>query len=1302
MISRGRRRPIRVRFATILLGAATALGLTQWAEHARGAQTPPDPGTTLVLFEQQFHALLLVADGIAEAALARSPAFATELAAAGPLATRLEGVGVLGPDLRYRAWRGSPAATRPGEPRFATRVEGVRTRLIVNVGPDDRGRSASACFIIDSTNSDLAFEALLPARLRGAIEVDFVDSLASGPTQSPLLRSPSGEILGQARVLPTDPETGTTPVSRRAVAVAALVLLALVGLSFDWRAASRSPVGSALSIAVICAGRLLLLQPDAPLVLLPRSIGSASLFGAGGIGGALRSPGDLVLTGLAAVLIAGVLRTRLRILSRRRPWIAVAFAVAALVPAVCALDQLAILLAKNSRIALADRPPSLNLVPENVLWLGLVLPLLAVGSIAGTSMALIRRGDARGSRRRMGSTAVATILVLGPWMIFRLGDGAGVAASEQLRTQQLRQALTQSSLRAATLESAVATIAERHRGGVGALQSPEFVAYRDWVESPLYGSGYKSSIEILDDDENRISQFSFDLPPLAPDLANSGSTRARGEAVELSPSRLRSVLHAEARIEPDSGFVVGHVLDEPDNLPFLPSTQPFLAALGPSLTAPGIGKYEITPEYVLYDADGGIVLSTLHQPPADTLILREAAANGTTQRIVTGGQAYLAVAGVEPPDRRMHLLLLPIRSGIETGASAVRLLLFGLLVWAAGILASKLLRPGGLSRLVASFRGSFYRKLVATLLLASVVPLIGLALVLRGYIENRGEAARLASATQAAAAAQRAIEDVLALVNDTEDGLLSWLSEVVGQEIHIFHDGLLEATSRRELFSSGLLSPRLDGAVYSRLVEDRMPIVVERTQLGATAITVAYSPIRVESMPPGSLILAVPLIAEERQIQREVTRVLEMILLATVVLVGLLAAGAAVLARTVATPVRELMAASARIGSGDYSARLSPRTQDELAGLAHGFNSMAEALADQREDLERRRDYMEALLEHATTGVLSLDPEGRIVTVNPAAAALLEGCRDRLTAGAELVTALYGCESLAPLAEALLRADPSRGEPIEVDLGSGSELQRLRLVRVELRDAAHAGFGELILLDDVTDLMRSNQLEAWADMARAIAHEIKNPLTPIQLSTEHVARLLADRGILPSKEIDDCLDAILRQVRALREIASEFSTYAKLPNLAPESVDPVEFMSHTVAPYRAAPPPGIRIVEEYAPTPRITIDRRVLARAVINLVENALQAMPEGGTLTLVVAEAAAGREVEFCVRDTGHGVSPRARSRLFEPYFSTKSSGTGLGLAIVRRAVEAHGGRIEVENAPAVGAEFRISIPATGPAAGC
>jgi len=225
--------------------------------------------------------------------------------------------------------------------------------------------------------------------------------------------------------------------------------------------------------------------------------------------------------------------------------------------------------------------------------------------------------------------------------------------------------------------------------------------------------------------------------------------------------------------------------------------------------------------------------------------------------------------------------------------------------------------------------------------------------------------------------------------------------------------------------------------------------------------------------------------------------------------------------------------------------------------------------------------------------------------------------------------------------------------------------------------------------------MRSNQLSAWAEMARAIAHEIKNPLTPIQLSTEHLQRLLRDRGVLPSPKIDACLTTVMKQVRSLYEIAGTFSAYAKLPQLAPRPTDPVAFMRETVEPYRVADPPGVTIEEHYEPTDPISIDSKVLARAVINLIENALHAMPKGGGLSFAVGpHPSRPEEVALSVSDSGHGLSPEARRRLFEPYFSTRSGGTGLGLAIVRRVVEAHRGAIEVENRPEGGTTFRIVLP--------
>jgi len=368
---------------------------------------------------------------------------------------------------------------------------------------------------------------------------------------------------------------------------------------------------------------------------------------------------------------------------------------------------------------------------------------------------------------------------------------------------------------------------------------------------------------------------------------------------------------------------------------------------------------------------------------------------------------------------------------------------------------------------------------------------------------------------------------------------------------------------------------------------------------------------------------------------------------------------------------------------------------------------MATSLESQRSSLTRRKEYIEALLRYATAGVVSTDPEGNVVTINPAARLLLELEEDEPVNGAPLADLVGRTQRLAPLRDALAR--PENGsDPQEIDLDPGEKddtYHRLRLVHVFLPDPSGNRPGSLYLMDDVTDMMRSSQLEAWAEMARAIAHEIKNPLTPIQLSAEHLERLLRDRGTLPDDALESCLDTVKKQVRTLREIARGFSTYAKIPSIRPEPIDPAVFMKNTLEPYRISPPPGLRIVESYEPAPPISMDVRVMARAVVNLVENALQSMAgpgavEGepgeprGTLTAAVDFDGKRGNVRLTIGDTGTGLSEEARKRLFEPYFSTKSSGTGLGLAIVKQSVQAHGGGIEVESDPATGTVFHILIP--------
>jgi nitrogen fixation/metabolism regulation signal transduction histidine kinase len=225
------------------------------------------------------------------------------------------------------------------------------------------------------------------------------------------------------------------------------------------------------------------------------------------------------------------------------------------------------------------------------------------------------------------------------------------------------------------------------------------------------------------------------------------------------------------------------------------------------------------------------------------------------------------------------------------------------------------------------------------------------------------------------------------------------------------------------------------------------------------------------------------------------------------------------------------------------------------------------------------------------------------------------------------------------------------------------------------------------------ELERTNRIAAWAEMARQVAHEIKNPLTPIQLSAEHLMRLHVDRGKPLTPVLEECLTAILSQVRLLRQIASEFSAFASSPTPHPSLTSLADLIHEVVGPYRTGLSERIHIIENVSPDlPPLRVDRTLLARALTNVIENALHAMPGRGSLALTAA-CADGR-VRLSISDTGEGMDADALRRVFEPYFSTKTRGTGLGLPIAKRNVELNGGTIAVESQKGVGTTVTIELP--------
>jgi nitrogen fixation/metabolism regulation signal transduction histidine kinase len=226
-------------------------------------------------------------------------------------------------------------------------------------------------------------------------------------------------------------------------------------------------------------------------------------------------------------------------------------------------------------------------------------------------------------------------------------------------------------------------------------------------------------------------------------------------------------------------------------------------------------------------------------------------------------------------------------------------------------------------------------------------------------------------------------------------------------------------------------------------------------------------------------------------------------------------------------------------------------------------------------------------------------------------------------------------------------------------------------------------------------LERTHRLEAWAEMARQVAHDIKNPLTPIQLSAEHLQRVHRDRGGPLAPVLEECVDAILTQVRLLRQIASEFSAFASSPTPRPSPTPVADLVEEVLRPYRAGLDDRIRLSVDVAPElPPLEVDRTLVGRALTNLVDNALHAMPGAGVLAVRAARDEATGLVWISVEDTGVGVDAEALGRLFEPYFSTKAAGTGLGLTIAKRNIELNGGTIDVRSEKGAGTTVTVRLP--------
>jgi len=454
---------------------------------------------------------------------------------------------------------------------------------------------------------------------------------------------------------------------------------------------------------------------------------------------------------------------------------------------------------------------------------------------------------------------------------------------------------------------------------------------------------------------------------------------------------------------------------------------------------------------------------------------------------------------------------------------------------------------------------------------------------------------------------------------------------------------------------------------------------------------------------------------QEKEDLRALKRqMLLILLLFTVLLFSAVTWVALFLAKQVTVPIQALAEGTREVSSGNFDYQVPEQAQDELGVLVRSFNTMTTQLRDSRsqidqftrhlqqavQELERRRQLMETVLENIPTGVISLDASGNILRTNSSVSRMF-GANGGESHSLE---SLLGAESAHTVQHLMRRSLRMGVVSREIEAVAGGRVLHLA-VTVSSLGPRRANTGFVLVLDDLSELLRAQKSAAWQEVARRIAHEIKNPLTPIQLSAERLARFLEKRDA--SREgasldaeftslVQECSRLIEREVSTLASLVNEFSQFVRFPTakLAAASANTIV---HDAVEVFSGRLDGITLKTSLAEgLPMVRADAPLLRSVVVNLIDNAAEALESSTVREITVSTGlrADAETVEIAVADTGHGISPEDKDKLFLPHFSTKDRGTGLGLAIAARIIAEHGGSIHVRDNFPVGARFVIELP--------
>ncbi|HEY2829828.1 MAG TPA: ATP-binding protein [Thermoanaerobaculia bacterium] len=1069
------------------------------------------------------------------------------------------------------------------------------------------------------------------------------------------------------------------------VAAILLACAALIALAFTKRR------NAALLIFILIVGRVALLgihAGDDPLHLFHYDVFASKL-----LGPFSKSPFDLLMTAATLLAIGIILREpleRMNMIVRAGVTLIAGWGFVALtknlvnnsrlsaipehiVPTSTAQAVLlgALLLFALILLLLArhlDRPPSaliaiaIAVVPMFLVALGTGMAYLSVGFALLAFIALCAFVTSP-SLRLIAIALIAGLIVFAPEQIFERASArrfisdtyAPLVAGEsgQLRTMiedTLHNEFTRTDL------STILPDDYRH-------MNLDDLAYAVWLRSDL--SKWRIPAVITIDDEftrSTISRFGIGLPQFTE--GSNGSTRELLQVGRVT----RVLIHHDFDVTAwGTTIALGsvHVVNpaDPGSLASADVYRDFFQSGSEDLTT-GLHAQR---EPAIYDADGNAHGATMRLPQSPSFYF---------SRLKPGSGMWIEQSNADPPAiylRRAETALFAFPLQVPNATQLIQRA-GGVIIWsivAVLLILGFRFMPGMIAALRRVPKTLDFRARTSLYVAGVVIlPLIIFVIFVRTYVANRLEAEYFDRGQTALNSAQRVVEDYLASSSAVSpeqvlnDEVLAWLARVVGHDLHLYRGEQLIASSRRDLFAAHIEAQRLPGDVYQSIVLGGGQFHRARRNTGQSQYIEIYSPI---NLAPGtSYTLALPFIVQGRQIEAQVNDLATTIYMLLVFIALAAIAMAFRIAATVTRPVQGLVAGARGIARGNFDVRVSVPADPDLGLLVTTFRDMAQSIRRQQEELRLERDRLQTLLENITAAVVVLDGGKNPVASNVAARRLF---------GDPVDLAKY------PEVTAVRKTG-------EIDLHVEDNFRTYRISIVPLPESNE----EMLIAEDVTEILRSNRLEAWGEMARQVAHEIKNPLTPIQLTAEHL-RAVAERNdaSLPHV-VRSAVDNILRQVVTLRETSREFSDYASLRQVHRKPVDLRRLLTDIAADYTASRERGIDFRADIAPSTPQTFsgDARLLRGAISNLIENALQAAPNG---RVRLGSEAADSKVVISVEDNGPGVTPEMLPRIFDPYFSTKSTGTGLGLAIARKAIEEHGGRVHAENLNP-GLRVQIELP--------